>query len=57
MLNSKMVGLELFRDAIRFNVSNRQRAPLFKFDDVEVVAATINRAMDGDYTLLTAPDA
>jgi hypothetical protein len=50
---SKIVGMELFSDGIRFNVSNRQRAPLFKADNVEVLAATINKVMDRDYTVLT----
>ena len=42
---SKLVGLEVFSDAVRVNASNRQNAPLFRLDSGEVVAATINAAM------------
>ena len=41
----KLVNLELFSDAIRFHVSNRQTAPLFKVDSGEVVGALLNAAV------------
>jgi hypothetical protein len=49
---AKIVGME-FTDGIRFNVSNRQKAPLFRADNVEVLAATINKVMQGEYTIQT----
>jgi len=42
---SKLVGLEVFSDGIRFSVSNRQNAPLFRVENGEVVAATVNAAV------------
>jgi hypothetical protein len=42
---TKLVGLEVFSDGLRVNASNRQNAPLFRLDNGEVVAATINAAM------------
>jgi hypothetical protein len=41
---AKMLGLEVFTDGIRFNVSNRQRAPLFQVPSGELVAAIVNAA-------------
>lgn len=41
----KLVNLEVFNDGIRFHVSNRQTAHLFRLESGEVVAATINAAM------------
>jgi hypothetical protein len=42
---SKLIGVEVFSDGIRFSVSNRQNASLFKLDNGEVVAATVNAAI------------
>lgn len=42
---AKLVGVQVFTDGIRFNLSNRQRAPLFKLPSGDVVAAFINTAM------------
>ena len=42
---SKLMNVEVFTDGIRFNVSNRQRAPLFTVGSGEIVAATLNAAM------------
>jgi hypothetical protein len=42
---SKLMNVEVFTDGIRFNVSNRQRAPLFAVGNGEIVAATLNAAM------------
>jgi hypothetical protein len=42
---SKLVGVEVFEDGIRFSASNRQNAPLFKLENDEVVAATVNAAV------------
>jgi hypothetical protein len=41
---SKLVGVEVFEDGIRFSASNRQNAPLFKLENGEIVAATVNAA-------------
>jgi uncharacterized Zn finger protein (UPF0148 family) len=41
---SKLVNLTVFTDGVRFHQSNRQTAPLFRIDDGEVVAATVNAA-------------
>jgi hypothetical protein len=42
---SKLVGVEVFADGIRFSASNRQNAPLFKVENGDVVAATVNTAV------------
>jgi hypothetical protein len=42
---SKLVGVEVFEDGIRFSASNRQNAPLFKLENGEVIAATVNAAV------------
>ena len=42
---SKLVNLDVFDDGIRFHVSNRQTAHLFRLDSGPVVAATINAAL------------
>jgi hypothetical protein len=42
---SKLVGVEVFEDGIRFSASNRQTAPLFKLENGEIVAATVNAAV------------
>lgn len=42
---SKLVGVEVFEDGIRFSASNRQNAPLFKVENGEVIAATVNAAV------------
>jgi hypothetical protein len=43
---SKLMNVEVFTDGIRFNATNRQRAPLFTVaSGGEVVAATLNAAM------------
>ena len=42
---AKLVGVQVFTDGIRFNLSNRQRAPLFKLPSGDVVAAFIHTAM------------
>jgi len=46
-LYAKLVGLEVFDDGIRFNVTNRQTASLIRLDMGmgQVIAATINAAM------------
>jgi hypothetical protein len=43
---SKLVGVEVFEDGIRFSASNRQNAPLFKVENGDIVAATVNAAVD-----------
>jgi hypothetical protein len=44
---TKLMGLEVFSDGIRFSASNRQRAPLFTLEPGfgDLAAATINAAM------------
>jgi hypothetical protein len=42
---SKLVGLEVFTDGIRFSASNRQNAPLFRLESGDVVGATVNTAV------------
>jgi hypothetical protein len=42
---SKLVGVEGFEDGIRFSASNRQNAPLFRLENGEIVAATVNAAV------------
>lgn len=41
----KLVNLDVLDDGIRFHVSNRQTAHLFQLDSGQVVAATINAAL------------
>jgi hypothetical protein len=45
---AKLVGVQVFTDGIRFNLSNRQKAPLFKLPSGDVVAAFIHIAMQGE---------
>lgn len=45
MPHAKLVGVQVFTDGIRFNLSNRQRAPLFKLPSGDVVAAFVHTAM------------
>ena len=42
---SKLLGVEVFTDGIRFSASNRQNAPLFRLENGDVVAATVNTAV------------
>jgi hypothetical protein len=42
---SKLLGVEVFTDGVRFSASNRQNAPLFKVENGDVVAATVNTAV------------
>jgi hypothetical protein len=42
---SKLMNVEVFTDGIRFHSSNRQRTPLFAVGNGEVVAATLNAAI------------
>jgi hypothetical protein len=42
---TKLLGLNVFSDAIRFHLSNRQNAPLFKVMSGELVAALVNAAV------------
>lgn len=42
---SKLLGVEVFTDGIRFSASNRQNAPLFRLENGDVVAATVNAAV------------
>ena len=42
----KLVGVEVFKDGIRLSASNRQNAPLFRVESGDVVAATVNAAVD-----------
>ena len=46
-LHAKLLGMEVFSDRIRFQASNRQRAPLFRVEPGfgDLAAATINAAM------------
>jgi hypothetical protein len=39
------MNVEVFTDGIRFHASNRQRTPLFAVSNGEIVAATLNAAM------------
>jgi len=41
---AKLVNLSVFSDGVQFHQSNRQTAPLFRLDDGEIVAATVNAA-------------
>jgi hypothetical protein len=41
----KLLGVEVFSDGIRFSASNRQNAPLFRVENGDVVAATVNAAV------------
>ena len=43
--HSKLMNVEVFTDGIRFHASNRQRSPLFAVGNGEIVAATLNAAM------------
>ena len=47
LLYAKLLNIDVFSDGIRFHVSNRQNAPLFKVEEGrgDVVAATVNAAM------------
>jgi hypothetical protein len=40
----KLANVDVFSDGIRFHVSNRQRAPLFRLGSGQAVAATVNAA-------------
>jgi hypothetical protein len=42
---SKLMSVEVFTDGIRFHASNRQRTPLFALGNGDLVAATLNAAM------------
>jgi hypothetical protein len=42
---AKLVNLSVFTDGVRFHVSNRKTAPLFKLDSGDVAAAVINAAV------------
>lgn len=42
---SKLMSLEVFNDGIRFHASNRQQAPLFRVESGDLIAATVNAAM------------
>jgi hypothetical protein len=42
---AKLMNVEVFTDGIRFHASNRQRTPLFAVSNGEIVAATLNAAM------------
>ena len=42
---SKLVSLDAFTDGLRFHVTNRQNASLFRLESGDVVVATINAAM------------
>ena len=42
---SKLLGMDVFLDGVRFSASNRQNAPLFRLEHGEVVAATVNAAV------------
>lgn len=42
---AKLVGVQVFTDGIRFNLSNRKAAPLFKLPSGDVVASFIHDAM------------
>jgi hypothetical protein len=42
---TKLAGLNLFADGIRFNISNRKTAPLLKLESPDVVAAVMNTAI------------
>jgi hypothetical protein len=44
MPHAKLLSLGVFEDGVRFNVSNRQRAPLLTVDSGELVAAVVNAA-------------
>jgi hypothetical protein len=41
---ARLVNIEVFTDGIRFHVSNRQSAPLFRVESGDVVAAVLNAA-------------
>ena len=42
---SKMVNMNVFANEIQFHLSNRQRAPLFRVESGDVVAAVTNAAL------------
>jgi hypothetical protein len=42
---AKLLSFEVFNDGIRLHSSNRQTTPLFKLESGDVVAATLNQAM------------
>jgi hypothetical protein len=42
---AKIMGIDVFSDGIRFQSSNRQSTPLFQVESGDVVAATLNTAM------------
>jgi hypothetical protein len=42
---NRLVGLEMFSDGIRLNISNRKSAPLFRIPRVDVVGACLNAAV------------
>jgi uncharacterized Zn finger protein (UPF0148 family) len=42
---SKLVNLNVFTDGIQFHMENRTTAPLFKVENGEVIAATVNAAV------------
>jgi len=43
--HDKLVGLQVYSDAISINVSNRQNASMFRVEDGPFVAAMINAAV------------
>lgn len=42
---SKLISLEVFEDGIRFHLSNRKNAPLFKTESGHPIAAVVNAAI------------
>jgi len=42
---SKLVSLNVFTDGIQFHMENRTNAPLFRVENGEVIAATVNAAV------------
>lgn len=42
---SKLLALNVFNDGIQFHLSNRKKAPLFKLENGQVIAAMVNAAM------------
>ncbi|MBI2912653.1 MAG: hypothetical protein HYY03_01895 [Chloroflexi bacterium] len=45
---SKLLTLNVFNDGIQFHLSNRKKAPLFKLENGQVIAAMVNAAVQ-DY--------
>lgn len=50
---NKIVGMDLFSDAIRFHLSNRERVDTFQMQSAPVAAATINFVATGDPVTLS----